>query len=198
MRCVIARLKSNAWVPKSMESQLLGLGVLLGAVTLVAGLAFAYPSDHKDWMACAKDDDCTSVELGCYYWQPVNRKHAAEMKTQGPPACSASVPSGPQPLVHCLHQVCENDYRGRDWHYHGDELVDQRIDSCLEAAGLTINWRAERAQYDGLHSTYMQRITKVIRENPSAADKRLEYIIASEMPCEAVTAKAKSFTKQSQ
>ena len=32
-----------------MESQLLGLGVLLGAVTLVAGLVFAYPSDHKDW-----------------------------------------------------------------------------------------------------------------------------------------------------
>jgi hypothetical protein len=76
---------------------------------VAAGYAFAASAENKEWLVCEKDADCTSVELGCSYWQPVNKKYVTEMKTAGPAACLKSVPVCPQPTPRCADQVCVNN-----------------------------------------------------------------------------------------
>ena len=82
--------------------------MLFLCATLLAGEGYAVPPVNKEWLACEKDTDCTSVEVGCWHWQPVNRKYAEQMKSAGFVACKKSVPAGPQPASRCVAQVCVN------------------------------------------------------------------------------------------
>ena len=72
----------------------------------LAGQARAWPADEKDWLACKKDADCTSVKLGCSYWQPVNKKYAKAMKEKYPVSCLQTLPAGPQPPPYCISHMC--------------------------------------------------------------------------------------------
>lgn len=82
---------------------------LTGPAAAVPGSPAApRPADHREWLACAKDEDCTSVELGCAYWQPVNKASADAMKDAYPPVCAASAPPGPQPPARCKEHACVN------------------------------------------------------------------------------------------
>ncbi|MDE2290815.1 MAG: hypothetical protein KGL53_01925, partial [Elusimicrobia bacterium] len=56
------------------------LGLCAALLAATASAAPAKPSEHAQWQACRKDADCTSVELGCWYWQPVSKAHAEDMK----------------------------------------------------------------------------------------------------------------------
>ena len=87
--------------------------IILFAVA-VYGLAHPAQADenqvlkeHPEWMACSEDADCTVVALGCYYWQPVNKKHADQMLKESLVLCDRSILPGLKPELICEKKVCK-------------------------------------------------------------------------------------------
>ena len=83
-------------------------GFLLGSVPSIAQVNSALPADQQQWLTCDEDKDCTPVDLGCWYWQPVSKKHAVDMENAHIAVCTASIDPGPQPPSICAKHVCEN------------------------------------------------------------------------------------------
>jgi hypothetical protein len=199
MRGVIIRLIANACVDNSAGPSRRFNWLLLCCIVTVAANIYAAPPNQKEWLACDENADCTSVTVGCYRWAPVNKQHAADMKREGFVPCKKSVDPGPQPIASCVDHMCVNDgYRGRDWGFVGHSEVNRRIDSCLEQAGMKMDWTNKRDQYYSLGDPYWQKIGNDIRQDASATDKRLDEIITSQIPCQEVVAKTKSLMTKSQ
>lgn len=61
------------------------------------------------WTACQKTSECGVAEIGCYYWQPVNKKFARVMQRDWfqNHGCLSSVSAGPIPNVACVDRVCK-------------------------------------------------------------------------------------------
>jgi hypothetical protein len=76
----------------------------------------AYPemifSEHKEWLQCQSDDDCTTIETSnCFITLPVNTRYSQEARTfaSSNVSCNALVPSMPgRPPVgpKCVNSEC--------------------------------------------------------------------------------------------
>ena len=159
----------------------------------MTGRGDAAPSDEIPWLACEKDADCTSVELGCYYWQPVNAKYAEDMKKYMS-ACAKSVEAGPQPSSRCADHLCVDDpYTVKYWKQLDVPLkngpVDKRILACLDAAKIWVN----RIGYDyvTLREPFLQKLDELIAAGTFDANQPLEQVVEFALPCDEVDAKAR-------
>jgi len=168
---------------------MLVLSVCRGAAHARSIADDAKPSDHKEWLACEKDDDCTSVKVGCYYWQPVAKKFATAMKREHFTACRKSVPAGPQPPSGCVNHVCVNKFtvgywkllgEGPDYYGFQNQWIRRRLDSCLRAASVGLDGDG----YASLLGLYSQKVAEFIREKRPAEDERLEQVLEAVIPCE--------------
>jgi len=65
-------------------------------------------SIQKEWLACESDTDCTSITMGCSYWQPVNKQYIEQMKSARTMDCISTTKEGPQPASGCVNRVCAN------------------------------------------------------------------------------------------
>jgi len=175
-----------------MQVRRICFGLILTYGLLIPVVAFSTeePSgpldDHPEWLTCASSSECTSVKLGCYYWQPINRKYAASAPAS---ACSKSNLPGPQPTVSCVDHRCENDpFTVREWlqleSYQKYQLVSARVEVCRQAAGLT-----PRSGDDASWTTrYMAVLDKSIREHQFPDNEVLTTTMKKIVPCEELVA----------
>lgn len=194
-------------VIESVEASAIGFRPkrCLGSFLALALCFFGNPvlgvETSSAWLACEENADCTSIILGCSYWQPVNKKYISEMRAASYlGACSASFPPGPQPTSSCVNRKCGNDpdhpYAGKDWGRLGifqrQQLISERLYLCTETAGIKIQGPA----YPGFRDPYLRKVDNFIRHNPSTANKPLDQIIASQIFCKEVVIKAKAHQAQ--
>ena len=114
--------------------------------------------DHPEWFTCASASECTSVRLGCYYWQPINKNFSSSV---GSSSCTKSRPAGPQPTGSCVNHQCVNDpFTVKNWSelepYQKFELVMSRVEACGQASGGFSN--------DGYSISRTQRYEAVLDE----------------------------------
>lgn len=106
--------------------------------------------DHPEWLTCASASECTSVKLGCYYWQPINKNFSSSAARIGS-ACRQAIPAGPQPTVSCVDHQCGNDpftvqYWSQLESYQKFQLVISRVEACRQASsglsngGDSVSW----------------------------------------------------------
>ncbi len=88
------------------------------AAVVFAGTLFAegegqqLPRDRTrgmkpEWIACSQDQECDAIEVGCYYWAPVNKKFAkAVEEADKPKRCERSISEGPKPELVCVDHKC--------------------------------------------------------------------------------------------
>lgn len=198
MRSVIASLIENA-----CTKNLLGTGLRFGCLILVTWVSVkaVYGADGKSWLlTCDKDSECTSVERGCWRWQPVNRKFKyIEAAKKAFDSCMQSVAPGPQPPPRCVdHQCVNGSYTVKSWiDFQGPlqerkvmvgQPVDDRVGSCLTAAGVEKDWKQEIR----LREPYFQKIDEAIRGQRFPEDEPLERVVESIMVCDELVSKARS------
>jgi hypothetical protein len=181
------------------------------SAALLAHQVCAYPmsaEEDKQWRACDTNAECTSVEVGCYRWQPVNSKYAQDMRAAGVVACKKSFRPGPQPTSSCAAHICVNDpYTVAYWPKltgtpQQNVAVDKRIDACLHAAGMQPPapvydpvTRFTTFPYAELRQFFFQKADRLIRKQAYVPDEPLESVMESAIACDEVTAKAKSLEK---
>ncbi|SRR6266700_5412476 len=163
-------------------------------------MSTAQSADEKSWLrACEQDTDCTSVDSGCWRWQPVNQefKYIESVKSLFTD-CNESLMSGPQPTSRCIKQQCVNDpYVVRDWGRFDagqkraflSQWVSQKVGSCLAAAG--IDKRIYRATH--YFEPYYSVVESFMRGQSFEPDKPLDQAAQSAISCEDVVSKAKAF-----
>jgi|GEM_PF-4120246 len=165
---------------------------------LASGFVFSDTRDQKAWIACEMGIDCTSIEIGCWQWKPVNKNYIDEMKAAYPPNCDKSFPAGPQPTSSCVNHSCiNNPYTGQFWKRleprQASKLIDNRIDECLTEAAIKINRTS--FERDG-YGAYIKQVGDFIEKNPSVADKSLDEIISSQISCKDVKNKDKEIKEK--
>jgi hypothetical protein len=169
--------------------------VTLCALASVTGLAAAAlqgssgPPVPGQWLACEKDADCTSVEMGCDHWQPVRRQYATSVKRRDSAACTKSTPAGPKPASSCVQRQCVNGpYTVRYWKLLGDQdhspiqyrLIHERMQSCLRAAKLEMSAKDSSSWSEH----YFRRAYQVILEPGFSDEILLDVVLQSVIPCE--------------
>jgi hypothetical protein len=180
--------------------------VVLLAVNLIAGVAHAAPQDEKEWLACQKDADCTSVELGCWYWQPINVIHSQDMKEKYVPTCSASVPAGPQPSIACNNHICINNYTVKYWKQldqvpYKNVWIAKKMDQCLKDANLNIDWTgvskkthvSKSFDYMEIREPLIKKVDETVSQGKYSDGESLQKLIDLTISCDEVVAKAKSY-----
>lgn len=139
--------------------------------------------DHPEWFTCASASECTSVKLGCYYWQPVNR-HFVSAAAGTWIGCLQSISAGTQPTGSCVNHQCVNDpFTVKNWAqlepHQKFELVMSRVDECGQASGGLSN--------DGYSISWTQRYEAVLDEqirNRQFPDNQLLTIaVKAVVPC---------------
>ena len=166
------------------------LGFLCGfALSLGAPAASPAASQHRDWLVCAADADCTAVVLGCYSWQPVAKKFSAKMKAAHPPTCSKSAPAGPQPPASCSAGLCAiGPYTVGYWKLLEAEavnlsvqnaLVDRHVERCLRGSPGALNGEDKIAWRE----RFLSAIDRGVREARLKDDVLLDRLMASAAPC---------------
>jgi hypothetical protein len=165
---------------------------VVGFATALAPAASAVslePPVPQGWLACEKDLDCTAVEVGCQFWQPVNKRFATSIQRRYSTGCKKSTPSGPQPPTNCAQHQCVNGpYTVHYWKVLGDQdyssiqhrLISERIESCLQAANLEMTAK-DRSSWAEL---YFQRTYQVILEKRLPDETFLDLVMVSVIPCE--------------
>jgi hypothetical protein len=108
-------------------------GLLLPAAGIAAPHRPDQIEDHPEWLSCSVSSDCISVQLGCYYWQAINKTYSSRA-TAGV-ACTKSNPPGPQPTTHCEDHKCVNDpFTVAVWDhlepYQKFSVVSRRAEAC--------------------------------------------------------------------
>ena len=209
MRRLIAVLKGNTRVVNLTRMTLRAKGLAF-CLIMVTGFTLAAPSVKKEWSACDNNDECTSVEGGCYYWQPVNRYYANAMKTALFTSCKKSIDPGPQPISSCVSHLCVNNpytmggvnpYTVKQWTFletHFDDqgirfqLVGERINECLQAGAMVLSQLAKLT----LTNHYTSMIDAGIHKNRFSEDKPMFQVIKSVISCEDVVSRAKSLQKE--
>ena len=88
--------------------------VLLVCMVLFFALCFSKDVFSKDqvkeeWKSCEVDDDCTAGVLGCYYWQPVNKKYVKDLIKTYFTGCLQSINPGMQPVTACVEKKCRRN-----------------------------------------------------------------------------------------
>jgi hypothetical protein len=169
--------------------------ITLCVLASVTGLAAAAPTASsgppvpQKWLACEKDADCTAVEVGCYYWQPVTRQHAISMKRTYSTGCKKSAPAGPKPPTSCAQRQCVNGpYTVRYWKLLGDQdqspiqirLIRERMESCLRAANLKMSAQ-DSSSFSEL---YFRQTYQVILQPGFSDDTLLNLVLQSVIGCE--------------
>jgi hypothetical protein len=139
--------------------------------------------DHPEWLTCASASECTSVKLGCYYWQPINKNYFSDTIGVGS-ACLKSILAGPQPTVTCVNHQCVNEpftvrYWARLESYQKFQLVMSRVEDCRQATvGVSIS---------GDSTTWTHQYEKVLDEqirNHQFPDNQLLVIaVRTVVPC---------------
>src|SRR3989442_15251897 len=112
------------------------LGVVASCILFLASSnALAVLEDEEKWLACETDGECTSVKLGCYYWQSVNKAYAAAMEKRHRTGCKKSRSAGPRPHSSCFNNLCVKFYTGEDWKrledYQKRTPGVGRMDECI-------------------------------------------------------------------
>lgn len=137
--------------------------------------------DHPEWFTCASASECTSVRLGCYYWQPINKNFSSSV---GSSSCTKSRPAGPQPTGSCVNHQCVNDpFTVKNWSelepYQKFELVMSRVEACGQASGGFSN--------DGYSISRTQRYEAVldeqIRHRQFPDNQLLTIAVRAVVPC---------------
>jgi hypothetical protein len=151
---------------------------------------------QEEWLACEQASECTSVELGCWYWQPVNGKYTAEIKAANTPDCRRSVASGPQPQPSCIDQHCANAPFTVDYWAHLENcqkagLVGDRVNECLRSAHISPQLRRDVT----LRESYLQAVEKTFQIKEFPPDIPLAKIIGLWIGCEDVVERATAFGK---
>lgn len=166
--------------------------LVLCVVTLAASNVFAGSSIKKEWQACEKNDDCTSVEQ-CGGWLPINKIYIKEMMAviDHTPCDRTPIPS-PQPTTSCVNHQCVKDpYTGKFWQLFRIDLkgslIRHRVDLCRETLKTNVSVDDSR---------YIQKIDDLILRDPSSANKPLDQIITSVIPCEEIAAEAQKLEKK--
>lgn len=139
--------------------------------------------DHPEWLACNTSAECTSVTLGCYYWQPVNKNYAAAASSAGS-SCLKSVPAGPQPTASCVDHECVNaPFTVRYWtkleSYQKFQQVMRRVEACHQASGSAARTE-ELAEWTWQYEAVLDG---QIRSNVFMDDQPLSAAIQSVVPC---------------
>jgi hypothetical protein len=202
MRRMIVRLIENTCV-RNMLGTGLGLGCLI-LVTLIS-VNVVHGADGKSWLlTCEKDSDCTSVERGCWRWQPVSRKFKyIETAKKAFDSCMQSVAPGPQPPPRCVdHQCVNGPYTVKSWmDFQGSfqerkvmigQPVSDRVESCLTAARIEKDWMQEIR----LREPYFQKIDEAIRGQRFPEEEPLERVAESLIACDELVSKARSIQKK--
>jgi hypothetical protein len=177
-------------------------GIIL-AVTfgVIATSVWAAPADEKQWLTCEKNSDCTSIELGCYYWQPVNVHFVKDMKVAYSAACEKSLEAGPKPENSCIDHACINTpYTVKFWKILGrvlqNGLVDKRMRACLDEANITVDWLKQGLAYVEVREPFWQKIDATVRSGTLKDERPLEQVIESEISCQDVAVAAKASFKK--
>jgi hypothetical protein len=84
------------------------IGLLLAPAAARADGFGRLPANQQQWMACDQDSDCTSIVMGCSFWQPINKDHVRDMRNAYMAKCLSRTDPGPQPPSICAGKVCEN------------------------------------------------------------------------------------------
>lgn len=179
-----------------MKNKSLAILFLLVLFVLRNNLIAAQPSEEKEWLTCATSEDCTSVELGCWYWQPVNKVYTKAMRDKYPPHCRVSLPPGPRPPAQCHDYRCINaSYTGKYWKelesFRQVGFIDRRISSCLQEAGLD---KQELSIYENadLRDPFIDLVGLLIEKDSLKQAEPLEVVIENAISCEEIVAKFRS------
>lgn len=137
--------------------------------------------DRPEWLACASTSECTSVELGCYYWQPINKNFASAI---GVSSCLKSIPPGPQPTVSCVdHQCVNNPFTVRYWtrleQYQKSQLVESRVEACSQVPGGVLN----SADLSFWTQQYEAVLDEQIRSHQFPDNQLLTVTVQAVVPC---------------
>lgn len=170
--------------------------LLLALFVLRNNLIAAQPSEEKEWLTCETSEDCTSVELGCWYWQPVNKAYAKAMQDKYSPLCRVSLPPGPQPPAQCHDYRCINaSYTGKYWKelesFRQVGFIDRRISSCLQEAGLDAQ-KLSIYENAALRDPFIDSVDFLIAEDSSKQVEPLEDVIKNAISCEEVVIRFRS------
>ncbi|MBI5025037.1 MAG: hypothetical protein HZC18_08605 [Candidatus Omnitrophica bacterium] len=62
-----------------------------------------------EWRSCSTDSDCIAGLVGCWYWEPVNKKYIEEFYNKKTLAsvCRRSIDPGFQPVTACIEKECK-------------------------------------------------------------------------------------------
>ena len=176
------------------------LGLLVSTILILTRVDVeAAPSDENAWLSCVKKENCSSVELGCWYWQPVNKNHAEDMRAKYAPVCSKSINPGPQPSSSCQNGFCVNNpYPVQYWKQLDipgkNGPIDKRIGECLRDANFRKDWGVGM-EYVEFRQPYLDKVDDLINNGTFENDQSLENVIESTISCEDVIAGVKSLKK---
>ena len=178
-----------------MKGRKTWLGVILLFTAFIPAGVFASEEvggpidDHPEWLTCASSSECTSVKLGCYYWQAINRKYSSSAPVS---SCKKSNSPGPQPTASCVDHSCVNDpFTVRDWNalesYQKNDLVAIRVETCQRAAGLPYNPynSGENASWT---IRYVAALEQSIRAHQFPDNETVATAVKAVVPCEVLVA----------
>lgn len=160
------------------------LVLLLCAITAKGYAAESFPAE---WIACREDVECTSIVMGCYYWQPVNQAYADDMEKAYPPNCRLSVPAGPKPISGCFQNACTNKpLTGKYWNrlemYQKNGFMDDHISACIPSAEED---KTQKMQWNlvTLRSNFIGKMDNLMGGTPQMADHEIQELLRQTFPC---------------
>lgn len=144
--------------------------------------------DHPEWFTCASASECTSVKLGCYYWQPVNKNFSSSAARIGS-SCLNSIPAGPQPTMSCVdHQCVKDPFTVQYWSqlesYQKFDLVMSRVEACRQASGEFLN----REDSTSWTQQYEAVLDEQIRNHQFPDKQLLTIAVQTVVPCATLVA----------
>ena len=155
-----------------------------------ATYSHAAPADETAWISCTKDADCTSVKLGCWYWQPVNKSHAEDMRKKYVLGCLKSTNIGPQPTPRCDQGVCINSpYTVGYWidldMVGKNKVVDTRISACIKQ-GHAETEKPSGLSYVDFRQPFLDKANAMLNPGKFPKDTTIAKAMASIVPCKDV------------
>ncbi len=171
---------------------------LVPVFLLVALGSYAAPVDESAWIACENDTQCTSVELHCSYWQPVNSLHVNDMKAKYTSSCIHPASSDPQPFSGCTNHMCVNEsYTIHNWRNFAlsekSEMVDKQILTCLKSVPAQADWIEGEIYYDKFREPFLEKVNILISRGTFSDSQPLQEAIETMVPCKDVISAAQLF-----
>jgi hypothetical protein len=113
--------------------------VLLACILISATATFAAPPEHKEWLSCNENSDCTAVLVGCYQWVPVNMTYAADRAREGEVYCKKSIEPGNQPNVDCMDHFCKTSMAHVSLTLENEKIINGACYEVLHSSSLPVH-----------------------------------------------------------